>query len=403
MRKTHTNISRLILAVFIVALLQIMPCYAARPSALVGIWEGGDINLKGMEFLSDGTGIRMFRSGGEAFTWKTEKERLYITSPRGSVYVYSYKLEGSLLTLTNGNEQLKFTNKNAREREEKKARDELEKLRKDAEKATKAEAEKVAIALKARVTKGSFTDSRDGKSYKTVKLDNQTWMAENLNYEAENSKCYNNDPANCTKHGRLYDWSTANSACPSGWHLPSKAEWDVLIVAVYDSSKAEPILKVASGQTMRGNSQSPRENFSTVEHKKAEKPRKKQGAGGKAVVRDRRPNSIAGIMLKAKSGWLTTDCNIDEFMGFCGNGIDAIGFSASPGGFYSPDYGGFSLGVYWWSATEEKVGIWDDTIGALVMDDTSYAISRGLGYKNTQLSGSEFKKTDFISVRCVQD
>jgi uncharacterized protein (TIGR02145 family) len=57
-------------------------------------------------------------------------------------------------------------------------------------------------------------------------------MAENLNCEVEGSKCYKNDPANCTKWGRLYNYSTANVVCPIGWHLPSDTEWKTLINSV---------------------------------------------------------------------------------------------------------------------------------------------------------------------------
>ena len=74
----------------------------------------------------------------------------------------------------------------------------------------------------------TFTDSRDGKVYKKVKIGSQTWMAQNLNYAAEGSKCYGNNAGNCDKYGRLYDWNTAKKACPAGWHLATDAEWTAL-------------------------------------------------------------------------------------------------------------------------------------------------------------------------------
>jgi len=100
---------------------------------------------------------------------------------------------------------------------------------------------------------GSFTDTRDGKTYKTVTIGKQTWMAENLNYEAAGSKCYYNDPANGQKYGRLYDWETAKTACPSGWHLPSDKEWKELVNFVGGDKIAGKKLKASSGWNEDGN------------------------------------------------------------------------------------------------------------------------------------------------------
>ena len=105
----------------------------------------------------------------------------------------------------------------------------------------------------AEVTKGSITDTRDGHSYKTVTIGSQTWMAENLNYKTDNSYCYDDKASNCSKYGRLYTWAAAITACPTGWHLPTKAEFETLFTAVGGQSTAGKMLKSTSGWNSSGN------------------------------------------------------------------------------------------------------------------------------------------------------
>lgn len=81
-------------------------------------------------------------------------------------------------------------------------------------------------------------------------------MAENLNYKVENSSCYQNADSNCTKFGRLYTWYAAMQACPAGFHLPTKAEFDTLIATVVEGGLmdiAGKILKSASSWLYGGN------------------------------------------------------------------------------------------------------------------------------------------------------
>ena len=139
-----------------------------------------------------------------------------------------------------------------------------------------------------------FTDSRDGKKYKTVTIGSQTWMAENLNFAAKGSKCHEDKSENCEKYGRLYNRETTLKACPSGWHLPNDEEWQKLVDI----------------------------------------------AGG---------DKIAGTKLKATSGW-------DDNDGKPGNGTDEYGFSALPGGrgFSDDNDGDIGYGGNWWTSTESN-------------------------------------------------
>lgn len=113
---------------------------------------------------------------------------------------------------------------------------------------------------------GTLTDGRDCHVYKTVKIGDQVWMAENLNYKVENSFCLKNDPKNCSKFGRLYTWSGAvgkpgdecqeercnfpsgyRGVCPEGWHLSDIADWNLLIETAGGEKEAPKKLKSTSG------------------------------------------------------------------------------------------------------------------------------------------------------------
>ena len=92
----------------------------------------------------------------------------------------------------------------------------------------------------------TFIDSRENMTYKSVRIGNQVWMAENLGYVIPGS--YVNE-----KGDRLYTWKAAMKACPAGWHLPSDKEWEILVNRFGGKDKAGVALKSTSGWKYDGN------------------------------------------------------------------------------------------------------------------------------------------------------
>jgi len=193
-----------------------------------------------------------------------------------------------------------------------------------------------------------FTDKRDGKTYRTAKMpDGKVWMAENLNYQPQsgNSWCHNDDNSKCAKYGRLYDWNTAKTVCPAGWHLPSRGEWENLGKAA-------------------GGTKNPKHDCWDGASKK----------------------------LKARSGW--DSWGGDKKDKYSGNGTDDYGFSAMPGG---TTYGGGSGGKghqdpgkegRWWTSTArtgEEAYSWD------------------MGYVGDDAWVHDPYMRNGLSVRCVED
>jgi uncharacterized protein (TIGR02145 family) len=103
---------------------------------------------------------------------------------------------------------------------------------------------------------GSYTDSRDGKTYETVKIGDQWIIAENLAYKPDtgNFWAYENNDSNTAIYGYLYDWETAMNIAPEGWHLPSKDEWNALQKSLGAKRTTWPYLKMMYPKLIVGGS-----------------------------------------------------------------------------------------------------------------------------------------------------
>jgi len=101
----------------------------------------------------------------------------------------------------------------------------------------------------------TFTDARDGQLYRQLHFGSKIWMAQNLNYRNSDTAtnpadtvgaCYNSDNANCQSYGRLYSGAALTGVCPTGWSVPTQADWDSLYKAT--GSRSTPsILKSTTG------------------------------------------------------------------------------------------------------------------------------------------------------------
>lgn len=93
----------------------------------------------------------------------------------------------------------------------------------------------------------SYKDPRDKQKYRTIKVGDRIWFADNLNYKMDGSFCYKEDESNCQAYGRLYTWDAAVNACPQGFHLPTDDDFQSLWQAAGADFNAAYLLKAEYG------------------------------------------------------------------------------------------------------------------------------------------------------------
>lgn len=132
---------------------------------------------------------------------------------------------------------------------------------------------------------GTLTDERDGRTYRTVTIGTQKWMAENLHYDGENASeelaanmaeeilCLSGDEDYCEKAGYVYSWTAAmnisyvytkriystvpiddvhQGICPDGWHIPTEDEWRTLLEYVTPNYKSFDPLRTYKLKSLNG-------------------------------------------------------------------------------------------------------------------------------------------------------
>jgi len=255
--------------------------------------------------------------------------------------------------------------------------------------------------------KGEFTDSRDGKKYKTVVIGKDTWMAENLNFEAKGSKCYKGDPKNCEKYGRFYDWETAMNVkgdaitrdeviipenwqgiCPAGWRLPRDK-------IVYDKYN-----KIISSE-----SDWPKINTEKIVEETKKKIEKAMEARGETRMMQEEEKMLEEA--EEKSRMAVEDFN-RKFKPPLAGGTDEYGFNYKPGGYYQ--FGG-TQGSAFEGIGVIYAGLWDYTISLTIVESSGAYSLDGRGSIDTiprgsvnvfTFDGGYGGYTDLNNVRCIK-